>query len=63
MKTLTITQAATLIAQAVMNGSATLDEATEMQKAIRAQTTFGGKTMSSADRYNMMTTRFGFFTI
>ena len=63
MKTLTITQAATLIAQAVQNGSATLDEATEMQKAIRAKTTFGGKTMNNVDRYNMMVTRFGFFTI
>lgn len=54
MKTLTITQAAALIAQAVMNGSATLDEVTEMQKVIRAKTTFGGKTMNNAGRYNMM---------
>lgn len=63
MKTLTITQASALIAQAVQNGSASLDEATEMQKAIRAKTTFGGKAMNIADRYNMMVKRFSFFAI
>lgn len=63
MKTLTITQASTLIAQAVQNGSASLDEATEMQKAIRAKTTFGGKAMNNVDRYNMMVKRFSFFAI
>ena len=63
MKTLTITQAANLIAQAVMNGSATFDEASEMQLAIRAKRTFSGKTMTNEERYNVMVNRFSFFAI
>ena len=63
MTTLTITQAAKLIAEAVANGSATFDEACEMQKAIREKRTFSGVTMTNQERYNMMVTRFGFFAI
>lgn len=63
MKTLTITQAAKLIAEAVVNGSANFDEASEMQLAIRAKRTFSGKVMTNEERYNLMVNRFGFFNI
>lgn len=60
MKTLTITQASNLITEAVKNGSATLDEATEMQKAIREKRYYGN-TMTNETRARMMINRFGFF--
>ena len=63
MNALTITQAAKLIAQAVANGSATFDEASEMQLAIRAKRTFSGKVMTNEERYELMVKRFGFFGI
>ena len=62
MKALTITQAATLIAEAVKNGSATFDEACEMQKAIREKRYYGN-TMTNETRARMMEHRFGFFAI
>lgn len=62
MKTLTITQASTLIAQAVQNGSATLEEAEVMQKAIRDKRYYGN-TMTNECRARMMVNRFGFFAI
>ena len=63
MKALTITQASALIAKAVQNGSATFEEASEMQLAIRAKRTFSGKTMTNEERYSMMVNRFSFFAI
>ena len=62
MNTLTITQASKLIAEAVSNGSATFEEACEMQKAIREKRYFGN-TMTNQIRYNIMVKRFGFFNI
>lgn len=60
-KSLTITQASKLIAEAVANGSTTHQEAHDMQQAIRSK--YYGKTMTNQDRYNMMINRFGFFGI
>ena len=60
MKALTITQASKLIAEAVQNGSATIDEATEMQKAIREKRYYGNA-MTNETRARMMSNRFGFF--
>jgi hypothetical protein len=62
MNTLTITQAAKLIAEAVQNGSATFDEACEMQKAIREKRYYGN-TMTNETRARLMVNRFGFFAI
>lgn len=60
-KSLTITQASKLIAEAVANGSTTLEEAQEMQQAIRGK--YYGKTMTNEQRYRVMTNRFEFFNI
>jgi hypothetical protein len=62
MNSLTITQAAKLIAEAVQNGSATFEEASEMQKAIREKRYYGN-TMTNETRARMMVNRFGFFAI
>jgi len=62
MNALTITQAAKLIAEAVQNGSATFEEACEMQKAIREKRYYGN-TMTNTTRARMMVNRFGFFAI
>jgi hypothetical protein len=61
MKSLTISQASKLIADAVANGSATLEEAVDMQAAIRGK--YYGKTMTNEQRYRMMVNRFGWFEI
>lgn len=59
MKALTITQASNLIAEAVKNGSATFEEAQEMQQAIRGK--YYGKLMTNEQRYRVMRNRFEWF--
>lgn len=59
-KALTVTQASKLIADAVKNGSATFEEACEMQKAIREKRYYGNA-MTNETRARMMEHRFGFF--